>query len=164
MSGQGAQLRSWLVTGFGVWFVVCAVSLFFGLRPHPVLLALLVAAVGGVLLLLVGTTVEPPSVAWTPREPDPMWRSGEDPRLALLTRLVTAHLVAHNPGGPLHRHLTALADQRLVAHHGVSRLADPQRAHALLGPELTALATATDPFPRLTMDQIDVLIDRIEEL
>jgi hypothetical protein len=62
------------------------------------------------------------------------------------------------------RQLAELAEHRLVAHHGVSLVADPERAAQILGPELTAVVTQRAPYPRLSTGRIDVLLKRIEDL
>ena len=149
---------------FLVWFAICGVAGLFGSRPAYGLLALLVAAVAGAVLLFLDASagVDPPR--WRLPDTDPVRPAGEDPRLALLHRVIGAHLDSHEVDGTLHEHLLAVADRRLAGRHGVSRREDPQRAAVLLGPELTAFAEATHPFPRLTTDQIAVLIERIEEL
>jgi hypothetical protein len=41
---------------------------------------------------------------------------------------------------------------------------DPVRAAAYLGPELTALARQQAPYPRMSTEQVDLLLTRIEEL
>jgi hypothetical protein len=66
--------------------------------------------------------------------------------------------------GSLREHLLRLTDQRLMARHGISRVDDPERAAALLGPELRALVAQQPPYPRMALREVDVLIDRIEEL
>ncbi len=160
-------MRRWrgrAVIVFLVWFGICAVAGVFGSRPAYGLVALLVAAVAGAVLLFLDSSagIDPPQ--WHLPDTDPVRPAGEDPRMALLHRVVGAHLDAHEVDGALHDHLLAVADRRLVSRHGVSRLEDPDRAAVLLGPELTAFAEATHPYPRLTTDQIAVLIERIEEL
>lgn len=170
MTGEGAvtgRRVGWprrLAAGVTVWFVVCGGALFLGMRPHPVLLALTIATAGAALLLFLDTSGSAPSTWWRVTDHDPVREPGEDPRLGLLTRVVGSHLVAHDPGGQLREELLTLLDQRLVAHHGISRLADPERAAALLDPELRALVAQQPPYPRMGLDRIDVLIDRIEEL
>jgi hypothetical protein len=148
----------------GVWFAVCAAAFLLGLRPNPVLLALLAAAAGATLLLVLELSGTAGPARWRVGEHDPVRPLGEDPGLARLTRMVNAHLVSHEIGDRMHEHLLHLLDQRLVAHHGISAHADPGRAAGLLGPELAALVAQRPPYPRLTVDQIDVLIDRIEAL
>ena len=78
--------------------------------------------------------------------------------------MVAQHLDAREVGDVLHRHLCELADQRLMAAHGVSWRVDPDRAAPLLGPELVALARQDAPYPRMNLQQIDVLLSRIEAL
>lgn len=161
------SVSPWLRRGavlFAGWVVVCAGSWVFGLQPHPGLVALAVVAVGAALLLLLDTSGSAASADWRQVDEDPVRPVGEDTRLASLTRVVNGHLVARDVGPGLHRHLMRVADQRLMAHHGVSWVADPERAAALMAPGLAAFAGQTDPFPRLTTGQIDVLIDRIEDL
>jgi hypothetical protein len=149
---------------FALWFVTCAVCLFFGLRPHPFLLALVIAAAAGAVLLLLDASAQARDTDWQLVDDDPQRAPGEDPRLSLLARVIGGQLVAHDVGDQLHRHLMSVVDQRLMAHHGVSRVADPEGAARLMGPALAGLAARSAPYPRLTPDQIDVLIDRIEEL
>ena len=51
-----------------------------------------------------------------------------------------------------------------MERYGVSWRVDPDRARALLEPELVALAEEPSPHPRMTRRQIDVLLNRIEVL
>ena len=169
MSGAGdprpggpGPWRGRVLVALGVWFLVCAVAAVFGARPSYGLVALVVAAVAGVMLLVLDTSGRSEPAVWTLPGDDPIRLPGEDPRLALLRRVVSGHLDARVVDTQLHDHLMAVADQRLLAHHGVSRVADPDRAAALMGPELAAFADA--PRLRLNVHQIDVLIDRIEDL
>lgn len=164
MTTAGALWPRRAAVAAGAWVLVCGVSLLLGLRPHPVLLALVLAAAGATLLLFLDTSGGGEAGRWNMADSDPVRPPGEDPGLAALTRVVGAHLVAHDVGPSLHRHLVRLVDQRLVAHHGISLQADPDRAAALIGPELTAVVAQGPPYPRLSIDQIDVLIDRIEDL
>ena len=149
---------------FGLWAALVLTSRVFGARPDPLLLALTVAAGAVTVWLFLDTSVQTETPLWDRHDDDPVRPPGEDPRLALLTRVVGQHLDAREVGDTLHRHLVELADQRLLARHGVAWRADPERAAPLLGPELTALARQTAPFPRLTVQQIDVLLSRIEAL
>lgn len=159
--------RAWprrIAISVAMWFVACGAALFLGMRPQPVLMATLVAAAATVLLLCVDASAAAASNRWTVVDSDPTRPPGEDPRLAHLTRMVGSHLVSHRPGDQLHRQLVHLIDQRLVARHGVSVHADPGQVAGLVGPELAALVAQEPPYPRLELDQIDVLIARIEEL
>ena len=160
---RGAWVRQ-LGAAFVVWFVVVATALFLGMQPRPALLAGLVAAVGAGLLLFLDASDQVAGDRWAVPDTDPARERGEDMRLASLSRMVGSHLVSHQVDDQLHRQLLRLLDQRLVARHGVSLQADPERAADLAGPELAALMQQGPPYPRLKIGQIDVLIARIEEL
>jgi hypothetical protein len=161
------ERRTWVArigAAFALWLVVCVIAYLLGNHPRPGLIALLVAACAGTLWLFLDATVQMEAPQWA--FPASQWihSPGEDARLSLLARLIGQHLDAKEVGEHLQRHLMEIADQRLVAHHGVSRRADPERAATLIGPELADFATWSHPYPRLTLNQIDVLISRIEDL
>ncbi|MGZ8742393.1 MAG: hypothetical protein ACXWXO_05680 [Nocardioides sp.] len=151
-------------SAFGVWLVVAVGAWVFGNRPDPALLALVVFTGAAPLWLYLDVSADAEVSRWPAMAEEPIRPPGEDARLERLQRIVAQHQTAHDVGDALHRTLTALADQRLVAHHGVSRLADPDRAAQILGPELTSVVTQRPPFPRLSTDRIDVLLHRIEAL
>jgi len=148
----------------GLWFAVAVVAHVFGAHPSYGLLALVLAAGAGTVLLLLDTTARAEGAVWTLPDENPVRPPGEDPRFAMLRRVVAGHLDARTVDDQLHRHLMAVVDQRLLATHGLSWAADPTRAEQLMGPELAAFARATDPYPRLDAARIAVLIDRIEDL
>ncbi|HET7356149.1 MAG TPA: hypothetical protein VFJ09_05680 [Nocardioidaceae bacterium] len=145
-----------------IWFLLCAAGLFLDAHPRPALLALAVAATGVALLLFLD--VQTPPVSWTLQSDEPVRARGEDPGLVLLSHLVSEQLYAREPGARLRRHLVEIVDRRLLAHHGISRIADPERAAALMGPALAQFVTAAPPYPRMTPSRIAQLADRIEEL
>jgi hypothetical protein len=147
-----------------LWLVVVTVATYFGNRPQPLLLALGMAAFATVLWLYMDASAEHEVPVWERAADDPVREPGEDPRLALLHRVVSQHLAAREVGGTLRDHLMELADHRLVNHHGVAWRTDPERAAAYLGPELTALARQQAPYPRMSTEQVDLLLTRIEEL
>ena len=60
----------------------------------------------------------------------------------------------------LQNRLAALADRRLMLHHGVRR--DDPRAAALLGPEL--VRDLDGPPRRLSLDEVESHLTRIEAL
>jgi hypothetical protein len=147
-----------------VWFLLCAAGLFLHAQPRPALLALAIAATGVAMSLFVDVPAEAAPADWTLEGDAPVRLRGEDARIALLTRLVGGHLDAHHAGDRLRDHLLQLTDRRLMNHHGVSLVADPERAVALMPPELAAFVTAAPPYPRMTLAQITRIADRIEEL
>jgi hypothetical protein len=150
------------------WLVVVVLARLLGSDPDLGLLALTVAAAATTWWLCLDATRPsgrtPDRDRWDRDDDQPLRAPGEDTRLAALTRIVDAHFEARAADDTLQRHLMTLADQRLMARHGVSWRVDPDRAAPLLGPELLALARQTRPFPRMSVQQIDVLLSRIEAL
>ena len=157
-----ASWRRRVAVGVAVWFLLCAAGLFLDAHPRPALVALAVAATGAALLLFLD--VQTPPVSWTLHSDEPVRARGQDPGLVLLSHLLSEQLHAREPGARLRRHLLEMVDRRLLAHHGVSRLADPERAAALMGPELAQFVAAAPPYPRMTLSRIALLTDQIEEL
>jgi hypothetical protein len=153
-----------IATAAALWFVVVGVAAVQGNHPDALLLALTVAAFATTLWLYLDASVRDGGPGWDLVDDDPVRPPGEDSRLALLARVVGQHLDGREVGDALHRHLEEIADQRLMARHGVSWRVDPERAASLLGPELLALAQQQPPYPRLDVRQIDVLLSRIEAL
>jgi hypothetical protein len=159
--------RLWTVrvgAAAALWAGVVLGAQVFGNRPDVPLLALVTAAGAAVLWLFLDASTVSETPSWELPDDAPVRQPGEDPRLALLTRVVAGHLDARDVGDSLHRHLLHLADRRLVARHGITWEADPDRAASILGPELSALARQRAPYPRLDPPQIDVLLSRIEAL
>ena len=162
--GERARWAGRVAAAFGVWLAVALAAWFLGNRPHPGLLALLVGLAAAVVWLFLDVSADTEPVRWPEVAEEPVHPPGEDKRLTRLHRVVSHHQDAREVGDALHRQLAHLADQRLVAHHGVSHLADPERAAALLGPELAAVMDQRPPYPRLPLRQIDDLLKRIEAL
>ncbi|MDX6299729.1 MAG: hypothetical protein QOF53_943 [Nocardioidaceae bacterium] len=157
----------WVARGVAALVVWAALTLgaqVLGGRPHPALLALTVAGAAAAVWLVLDLPGSSGVIVWERIGTEPIRPPGEDPRLAALERVVTAHFDARVVGDTLQRHLMALADQRLLARYGVSWRVDPERAAPLLGPELLALARQSAPYPRLSVHQIEVLLTRIEAL
>jgi hypothetical protein len=166
-SSAASSRRRWtlrVLAAVGSWAVLTLVARVFGNQPRAGLLALVVAALATVLWLYLDASVQSDVPVWDRVADEPIRPPGEDPRLALLTRVVAQHFDARRPDGTLRRHLLDLADHRLVSRHGLSWRADPERAEGVMGPELTALARQSEPYPRMSEDQIDVLLKRIEGL
>jgi hypothetical protein len=63
----------------------------------------------------------------------------------------------------LHRYLSDITERRLVATHGISRVADPGKAAELLGPELAGFLDHPRA-RRMSLQEIDRLLTRIEAL
>jgi hypothetical protein len=149
---------------FVVWAGLVGLARTLGSRPDIALVGLTVAAVSAALWLCVDAVGETASPRWELLDDEPILPPGQDSRLSALTRMVTAHFEGRRPDDSLHRQLVGLLDQRLVARHGVSWRADPDRARPLLDPALAALADEPPPHPRMTRRQVDVLLSRIEAM
>lgn len=147
-----------------VWVGTAVAAWVLGAQPHPGLLALVVAVVAAVLWLLLDLAEAAEPLRWPAPEPAPVRAPGEDPRLERLHRVLVQHRSSHEVGDTLHRQLAALADQRLLLHHGITREAAPDRAGELVGPDLLRVMTQRPPYPRLSAAQVDVLLQRIEAL
>jgi hypothetical protein len=159
--------RRWaarISAAFAVWAAIVTVATLQGNRPDALLLGLTVAAFAATVWLYLDASVLTEAVVWADALEDPVREPGEDGRLAYLTRVVGQHLDAREVGDGLHQRLVELVDHRLMAGHGVSLRADPERAAGLLGPELAALVLQQPPHPRLDVRRIDVLLSRIEAL
>lgn len=152
------------VTAVAVWGIVVAGAYALGDSPRPGLLAVVVGAATVAAWLVLDVSSDTESVRWLSHEQTPVRLPGEDQRLALLRRVVSQHLDGREVGDGLFRHLVEIADQRLVIREGVSIRADPTRAAELVGPELAAVIAVRPPYPRLTLDQIDLIVTRIEAL
>jgi hypothetical protein len=149
---------------FGVWALLVGLARTLGSRPDIPLVGLTVAAAAAALWLCVDAVGETATPRWELLDDEPIRPPGQDARLSALTRMVNAHFDGRRPDDSLHRELLGLLDQRLVARYGVGWRADPERAGPLLDPALAALAEQPPPHPRMTRQQVDVLLSRIEEI
>lgn len=149
---------------FVVWLGVAVAAWVLGNQPRPGLLALYVGVGAAVLWLFLDVSADAEPSPWPGAREEPVRVPGEDARLDQLRRVLGQHLDSREVGDALHRRLGELADQRLMARHGITRAADPARATELLGDELTSFVSATPPYPRLTPAGIDRLLRRIEDL
>ncbi len=153
-----------IALAFGLWLAVAVAAWVLGNQPDPLLLALMIGVGAALIWLYLDVSADAEVSRWPAMVEEPVRPPGQDPRLERLQRILAQHQSAHEVGDALHRTLTELADHRLVAHHGVSLLADPERAAEILGPELTSVVTQRPPYPRLSTGQVDVLLKRIEAL
>ncbi len=164
MTGPARSWRRRAAAAALVWLGVSVVASLLGNRPSFGLLALVVLAAAAVAALFADALAEQEQPDWRLDDETPVRAPGSDSRLDTLARTVDSHLLAREVDSGLWDQLMGVADQVLLVRHGVSRAADPERAAVLMGPELDRFAATRPPFPRLTVHQIDVLIDRIEEM
>ncbi len=160
-------MRRWtarVAVTFALWLVVAVAAWILGNQPRPGLLALYLAVGAGLLWLFLDVSADTETARWPGAREEPVREPGEDPRLGQLRRVVGQHLDAREIGDALHRRLGELADQRLMARHGITRDGDPDRAADLLGDDLVAVIDAQSPYPRLSPARISALLQRIEDL
>lgn len=153
-----------LAIAFVVWLSVAVGAWVLGNQPDPLLLALMIGVGAALTWLYLDVSADSEVSTWPGMTEEPVRPPGQDPRLERLHRVLTQHQAAHDVDDSLHRTLTELADQRLVAHHGVSLQADPDRAAEIIGPELAVVVMQRPPYPRLSAERVDVLLTRIEAL
>ena len=92
----------------------------------------------------------------------PRW--GLDPRFS---RLASALRPPHDPqliANQVHATLIPVVDERLRAHHGIDRAAEPDRAHAVMHPSLAAYVEQPPHARRNLMAYLSDIVTRIEEL
>lgn len=160
--------RHWVIRvalAVSVWLVVLGVATGFGMTFRPTLLALAIAAGAGVVwLFLDASAIAMPSY-WEQESLDPVRTPGEDSRLSALSRHIAHNLDAKDFSERLYDDLVAVADERLMARHGLSRIADPERAAAVFGPDLARFVSRPPGSrPRLGLGEVDVVLNRIESL
>lgn len=133
------------------------------------LLAVAVAAVGAVALDALETSTH---VGWTtPRTTAPR-NPGEDVRTTMHRQLVEAHLSSRHAQNDVLWQIAALAKERLRQVHGFRYEDDPQRAAALLGPDLAEWCShdrrhrydPTHRSVRYSAEQLGEALRRIETL
>ena len=129
------------------------------LDPEPVrvvlLALLLVAGVG-----LVGDALPRTSQPWYDAPTHPPLHRGRDQLTQTYVRLLEDHQASRHPDPAVRDRLAMLADQVLVARHGVH--VHTERARELLGPEATAVLQG--PVVRLGPRRLERLMQQIEEL
>jgi hypothetical protein len=159
MSSSSRFWWRWLgATGaaFGAMVGVLALN---GSRWHFWPLLLLVAFATSVFALVnVGSISDGPD--WTVHSTQVHSVSGQDTRLMMYTRAISGHLDARVPDHTLRDRLADLADGRLRQRHA-THLHDPA-AVELMGAD--AVAVLTGPPRRLSREEIDRCVRRIEEL
>ena len=155
----GGFWRRWLISTaavFGLMWMLLAV-LDTGPRPGRLLL-LVTFATAVAALVIVGLVSEGPD--WDVYSAQATTPAGQDHRLAMYSRVITGHLDARAPDYGLRDRFAALADRRLRQRHGTG-------LHGAGAADLLGEATfriLTGPVRRLSRDEIELCVRKIEEL
>ena len=105
MTEVGRRWTSRIIATFVLWLLVVAGATYFGNHPRPLLLALGIAAFATVMWLYLDASAEHEVPQWDRGVDDPVREPGEDPRLALLARIIAQHLDSREVGDTLRAHL-----------------------------------------------------------
>jgi hypothetical protein len=132
-----------MVLGLVVWVGVVAVMAGLEMRPAVIALGAVVFAVGSVVAVMFDLGDLPRPVDWSAVRDSGSSTRGADARVRSLRRQLVDE--RRLDLGQLHRTLSELVDDRLLAHHRIDRAADPAAAAAVLAPSLRdLLAMAPD--------------------
>ena len=166
MSERRPWLR-WLERG--VWVTVTALgawgfATFVGLRPRPLLLAGVVLGSFAVAWVLSDVGQRVGRVDWDPPRRRVTARLGLDPRFLRMSALMRNESDRRLVSFRVHRDLVRVIDDRLNAHHGVDRTAQPDAARHILGPMLSQYVEAEPHARQLHTRYLQDLLTRIEAL
>ena len=157
--GVGRFWWRWLATTLIVFGVGWALLANLDTAPRPFQLLLLVLLLMAVLALAnVSLISDGPD--WSVDSVMAVSPPGQDTRLGMYTRVIAGHLDSRDPDPALRDRFAELADRRLRQRHGMA-IRDPG-ATRLLGADVVELLTG--PAKRLTRDQIQHCVQKIEEL
>ena len=159
-----SQWRGRLLGAGLVWLGLVLTLGLSGLRPNVIV----IAAVVGVLALVAWLTNDlsdiAPSIDWRPSGATATTSYGSDRGTRTLWRQLSDQ--ERSGADPrLHTLLVGIIDERLLVECRVDRAGDPERAAAVLGPELSAFIAATGTDAGLAdAARLDQIITRIESI
>jgi hypothetical protein len=149
-----------LVGAGGAW----ALTAWIGMRPRPLLLVLTVLAAFACAWLLedVATDRYELDLDAPRRRMTPRW--GLDPRFSRLAASLRPPHDAHLVASQVHATLVPIVDERLLAHHGIDRAVEPERAREVMDPKLAAYIERPPEARKNLMAFLSDIVARIEEL
>jgi hypothetical protein len=156
----GKRVAVPLVAAGAVW----ALTAWIGLRPRPLLVVLTVVAAFACWSLVADVAgarhalnVDAPRRRLVPR-----W--GLDARFSRLAATLRPPHDPHLVASQVHATLVGIVDERLLAHHGVDRAADPDAARAVMGDVLADYIERPPATPRNLMSYLSGMVARIEAI
>jgi hypothetical protein len=161
MSATTAKRLTLALGGAGaVW----ALTAWIGLRPRPVLVVLTSLAAFVCLWLAEDLAAHRYDLDLdTPRRRlIPRW--GLDARFSRLSAALRPPYDAHLVASQVHATLVAIADERLLAHHGIDRATDPEGARAVMDPNLASYLERPSEPRRNLIAYLSDMVTRIEAL
>ena len=144
---------SWLVVVFLLWVSDS--------QPAAFAVGGIVAAIATIIYVTFDVVAEPVRVDWGGNDRPPPPPPSADPRVVDLRRQVQAAWRADSTR--VADTLVALVDDRLSAHHGIDRAANPDAAAQLLSPALRHLISPTRR-PAITPRELNRILTDIEAL
>jgi hypothetical protein len=144
----------------GAW----ALTAWIGVRPRPLLLVLTVVAALACAWLLedIATDRQELDLDAPRRRLVPRW--GLDPRFSRLAAALRPPHDLHLVASQVHATLMPIVDERLLAHHGIDRAVEPERAREVMDPKLAAYVERPPEARRNLMAYLSDIVARIEEL
>jgi hypothetical protein len=141
-----------------------ALTAWIGLRPRPVLVVLTLLAAFVCLWLVEDLAADRYDLDLdTPRRRlIPRW--GLDARFSRLAASLRPPYDAHLVASQVHATLVAIADERLLAHHGIDRATDPEGARAVMDPNLASYLERPPEPRRNLIAYLSDMVTRIEAL
>lgn len=133
-------------------------------EPDVVLVATIVAAIGVAVWATRPLSADAPRLGLGHQTTEPPAPATPDLRAAALRQAVGRGGSSEHHAQRLRSQLIAIVDDQLLTVHGVDRAADPDRAHALIGPELTRLIHDPTTVDRLSERRLDRLLTEAEAL
>jgi len=123
------------------WAVLFAITAAAQTDPEPFLLASLIVGACAVIWLAVDLSDLAERAQWSTYALSGGRRRGADARVGVLQRALV-DVATRDDRERLHSVLVGLIDDRLAAHHGIDRAAEPARAEEILGDELSRFIAA----------------------
>ena len=155
------MIRRRVITIAATWIVLVFLLWVSDSRPAAFAIGGIVAALATIIYVAFDVVAEPVRVDWGGNDRPPPPPPSADPRVVDLRRQVQA--AWRTDSTRVADTLVALLDDRLAAHHGIDRAANPNAAAQLLSPALRHLIAPTRR-PTITTRELQRILTDIEAL